>query len=322
MIRTKKFINENTYSFFTPSNVISLGIIVGVLLTVVFANHFAPFDPNKVDITQTLLPPSFNHLLGTDNAGRDFFSRLLYGGRLTLLAAFGVTGIATVIGVPLGLFCGYYGGLLDNIVMRIWDINLAFPTLLLAFIFVACFGCNIGNVVLALSIIFLPLTTRFSRSLVLVEKNKTYVEAAKVLGYTNRRIIFRHIFPNCIQSIAVYLTMLLANAILDLAALSFLGLGVQPPTADWGAMLEENKQYLLTSPLLAIAPGLMIILVIVSINILSDGLNMYWDPKQRKLPKSLARSLKNRKEIPLGLIGVNGSLSERATRGRVDVQNG
>lgn len=269
---------------FTPSVIISLAVLVIILVCVCFADLLAQYDPNALDIGNMLKGPSAEHWLGTDKTGRDIFSRLLFGGRTSLLGALGVVGISIVIGVPIGLFSGYHGGKLDSILMRICDVIVSFPALLLAFVFVAAFGRGLFNAILALGIIYIPMLAKLTRSLVLVEKNKTYVEAAKSIGFSDTRILFTQILPNCISTMMVELTLDLGYAILDLASMSFLGLGVQPPTSDWGAMLEEGRIYLTTSPLCAIAPGLMIIITVIALNIFSDGIQGYLDPSQRKLP--------------------------------------
>lgn len=269
---------------FTPSVIISLAVLVIILVCVCFADLLAQYDPNALDIGNMLKGPSAEHLLGTDKTGRDIFSRLLFGGRTSLLGALGVVGISIVIGVPIGLFSGYHGGKLDSILMRICNVIVSFPALLLAFVFVAAFGRGLFNAILALGIIYIPMLAKLTRSLVLVEKNKTYVEAAKSIGFSDTRILFTQILPNCISTMMVELTLDLGYAILDLASMSFLGLGVQPPTSDWGAMLEEGRIYLTTSPLCAIAPGLMIIITVIALNIFSDGIQGYLDPSQRKLP--------------------------------------
>lgn len=269
---------------FTPSVIISLAVLVIILVCVCFADLLAQYDPNALDIGNMLKGPSAEHWLGTDKTGRDILSRLLFGGRTSLLGALGVVGISIVIGVPIGLFSGYHGGKLDSILMRICDVIVSFPALLLAFVFVAAFGRGLFNAVLALGIIYIPMLAKLTRSLVLVEKNKTYVEAAKSIGFSDTRILFTQILPNCISTMMVELTLDLGYAILDLASMSFLGLGVQPPTSDWGAMLEEGRIYLTTSPLCAIAPGLMIIITVIALNIFSDGIQGYLDPSQRKLP--------------------------------------
>ena len=269
---------------FTPSVIISLTVLVIILVCVCFADALAQYDPNELDIANMLKGPSAEHWLGTDKTGRDILSRLLYGGRTSLLGALGVVGISIVIGVPIGLLSGYHGGKLDSILMRICDVIVSFPALLLAFVFVAAFGRGLFNAILALGIIYIPMLAKLTRSLVLIEKNKTYVEAAKSIGFSDTRILFSQILPNCISTMMVELTLDLGYAILDLASMSFLGLGVQPPTSDWGAMLEEGRIYLTTSPLCAIAPGIMIIVTVIALNIFSDGIQGYLDPSQRKLP--------------------------------------
>ena len=189
---------------------------------------------DRAESCRFLAKPSMQHLLGADKVGRDLLTRLFYGGRTTLLSAIGVVAISVVIGVPLGLISGYYRGWLDTVIGRICDVVLSFPSLLLAFVFVAGFGRSMVNAIMALGIVYVPMLTRLVRSLTMVEKNKVYVEAATSIGYSDARIMFRHILPNCVSTIVVQITLDLAYAILDLAALSFLGLGVQPPTADWG----------------------------------------------------------------------------------------
>lgn len=270
--------------FFTIPVIISILILAIVIGATIFAPLLATHDPIKLNMGESLHGPSSAHYLGTDKAGRDLFSRLLYGGRTTLLGALGVIFISVIIGIPLGLFSGYIGGKFDAITMRICDMVVAFPSLLLAFIFVASFGRGLFNAVLALGIIYVPMLSKLTRSLVLVEKNKTYVEACRSIGYSHVHIIFMQILPNCISTILVQLTLDIGYAILDLAAMSFLGLGIQPPTADWGAMLEEGRIYLMNNPLLALAPGITIVITVVAINILSDGVQSYLDPAQRKLP--------------------------------------
>lgn len=270
--------------FFTVPVIISLAILLVFIFCIVFAPAVTPIDPNKLDLANLLKDPSPEHLLGTDKTGRDIFARILYGGRTSLISAFGVVGISVVIGIPIGLLSGYYGGILDNILMRICDIVVSFPALLLAFIFVAAFGRGLTNAVIALGIVYVPMLAKLTRSLMLVEKNKTYVEAAHSIGYSDRKIIFEEIFPNCISSILVQLTLDLGYAILDMASMSFLGLGVQPPTSDWGYMLEENRAFLTTKPLMAIVPGIAIIVFVVSLNIFTDGIQTYLDPSRRKMP--------------------------------------
>lgn len=269
---------------FSVPMVLSLLVLMVIIFCCIFAPLISPYLPTEQDLAQSLAGPSGEHLLGTDKVGRDLLTRLFYGGRTTLLSALGVVAFSTVLGIPLGLFSGYYGGRLDALIGRVCDVLLSFPSLLLAFIFVAGFGRGLGSAILALGIVYVPMITRLTRSLTLVEKNKTYVEAAHSIGYNDMRIMFVHIFPNCVSTIMVQLTLDIAYAILDLASLSFIGLGVQPPTADWGAMLDEGRNFLLQSPSLALAPGIAIIVTVIAINIFGDAVQQYLDPVQRRMP--------------------------------------
>ena len=271
-------------SFFTVPLIISMVILLGILIMALFAEMLAPYDPNALDLAHMLEGSSMAHLLGTDKTGRDLLSRLIIGSQATILSAFGVVFISAVIGIPFGLLAGYYGKWIDMILMRVSDIILAFPSLLLAFIFVSAFGRGMFNSVLALGIVYVPMLAKLTRSMVMVEKNKVYVEAAHSIGYSNLNIMIRQILPNCIGILIVQMTLDLGYAILDLAGLSFLGLGVQPPTADWGAMLEDGRIVITSAPLVSIAPGIMIIITVVALNIFSDGVRSYLDPSQRKLP--------------------------------------
>ncbi|MDR1775425.1 MAG: ABC transporter permease [Actinomycetes bacterium] len=271
-------------SFFTIPTCISLAVLLAILFIAIFAPKLAPYDPNEIDITAMLQKPSDTHVLGTDKDGRDLISRLMVGSRITIISAFSVVVISAIIGIPYGLISGYYGGWIDQVLMRISDVLLSFPSLLLAFIFVAAFGRGITNSVVALGIVYVPMLARLTRSLVLVEKNKVYVEAAHSIGYSDFHILAIEILPNCISTLVVQMMLDIGYAILDLAAMSFLGLGVQPPTADWGAMLEEGRIVITSSPLVALAPGLMIIITVVALNIFGEGVQAYLDPSQRKLP--------------------------------------
>jgi peptide/nickel transport system permease protein len=268
----------------TAPMAVSGTLLLLIILCCFLAPLIAPYSETAQDLSVSLAPPSAEHLLGADKMGRDLFSRLLYGGRVTIMSALAVALLSFVIGAPLGLFSGYYGGKFDSIVGRCCDVLLSFPSLLLAFLLVAALGRGIANAVIALGIIYVPMLTRLVRSLTLIEKNKTYVEAAASIGFSRPYILFRHILPNCADTILVQLTLDMAYAILDLAALSFIGLGVSPPTADWGAMLDEGRNFLLQSPLLALAPGAAIVLTVVSLNIFCDCVAQYLDPSDRRLP--------------------------------------
>ena len=277
---------SNYGKLFTPTVTVSMTVLLVIVLGCVFAPVFATHDPNAQDVIgSSLALPSAQHWLGADNTGRDIYSRLLYGGRTILLGALGVVAFSALVGIPLGLVAGYYGRRIDGIIMRVCDVILSFPSLLLAFIFVAgTQSRGIGNAIIALGIVYVPMLTRLIRSLTLVEKNKIYVSACVSLGYSDLRIMYRHILPNCISTVLVQLTLDVAYAILDLAALSFLGLGIQPPQADWGNMLNDGRAFLLRNPYISLAPGGAIVLTVVSINILSDGLHQYLDHSQTELP--------------------------------------
>lgn len=288
---------------FTPAVTVAFVILVVIVAACALAPLIAPYDPDVNDLYNRLAMPSAEHLFGCDQNGRDLFSRVLFGGRTALLSAIGVVAISMIVGIPLGLASGYYGGFVDTAIMRVCDVVLSFPSLLLAFIFVAGLGRNTFNAVLALGIVYVPMLTRLTRSLTLVEKNKVYVAACDSLGYSDVRIMYRHILPNCISTILVQITLDIAYAILDMAALSFLGLGTQPPQADWGSMLDEGRAVLLMNPLLSLIPGLVIVVVVVSLNIFSDGLHQYLDQSQTALPsfrKYERKYLKKKGGVPNG----------------------
>ena len=288
---------------FTPAVTVAFVILVVIVAACALAPLIAPYDPDVNDLYNRLAMPSAEHLFGCDQNGRDLFSRVLFGGRTALLSAIGVVAISMIVGIPLGLASGYYGGFVDTAIMRVCDVVLSFPSLLLAFIFVAGLGRNTFNAVLALGIVYVPMLTRLTRSLTLVEKNKVYVAACDSLGYSDVRIMYRHILPNCISTILVQITLDIAYAILDMAALSFLGLGTQPPQADWGSMLDEGRAVLLINPLLSLIPGLVIVVVVVSLNIFSDGLHQYLDQSQTALPsfrKYERKYLKKKGAVPDG----------------------
>ncbi|MDR3165967.1 MAG: ABC transporter permease [Synergistaceae bacterium] len=292
-----------------------VAIIAGALLALIIiacaaAPLIAPYGMSEQNLKDSLASPSAKHLLGADKMGRDLFTRILYGGRVTLISAVGVVTLSAVIGIPLGLISGYFGGMLDAIVSRFCDMLIAFPSLLLALVLVFAFGRGLGGAVVAMGIAFVPMLVRVVRSLTLVEKNKTYVEAARSIGFSPMYIIFKHIFPNCAATIAVQFALDLGYAILSLAGLSFLGLGVQPPTADWGAMLSEGRDFLLPAPWLALCPGLVIVLSVLCINTLCDGIQQYLDPAQQPLPSF------RRREKPLEAAEVRAAnLKEGAARG-------
>lgn len=275
--------------FFTPAVAVSAAVLVIIFAISVLAPIIAPYDPLETNLSATFEAPSGEHIFGTDQTGRDIFSRMLFGGRTTVLGAFGIVLFSMAVGIPMGLIAGYYGGLADRILMRITDIVISFPTLLLAFIFVGIFGRGLQNSVLAIGIVYVPMTARLTRSLTLAEKNKGYVEALKTAGCTNLRIMFLQILPNCLPTLSSQLTLDIGYAIIDLASMSFIGLGVKLPDCDWGAMLEESRNLIFTHPLSALAPGFAIAVTVIAINIFSDGVQRYIDPTKRKLKRSVLR---------------------------------
>lgn len=262
----------------------TFGATLTLLLVVMAlaAPLLAPFDPNVQDTSRRLEAPSHDHLLGLDDLGRDVLSRILFGARVSLRVGFSVVILGSLIGVFLGSIAGYFGGAADLIVMRICDILLAFPGILLAIALVAVMGPSLNNVIFALAIINWVGYARLVRGQVLKVREMEYVTAAKALGARSPRVILRHVLPNVINPIIVMATLGLAGVILAEAALSFLGLGVQPPTPSWGKMLDSGRRYLGVANHLAIFPGAAIMLAVMGLNFLGDGLIDALDPKYRK----------------------------------------
>lgn len=276
---------SNVGKFFTPKTTISGVIILIAVFMAVFSDVIAPYDPTAVDPTASFLPVfSPGHILGTDKLGRDLLSRLIVGAQSSMLNALLIVLFEVVIGVPIGLICGYYGGKIDAIIMRLWDVVCAMPSLLLSFVLIAVFGRGNFTGVMAIGIAFIPLTAKMARSLIITEKKAVYVEACRSMGYSDMRIIFSHILPNVITTMIAQFTMDVGSAIVSMATLSYLGLGIQPPDADWGTLLENGMQNFYNNSILLAAPAIAIMLVTVAVNILSDGIQEYIDPSQRKLP--------------------------------------
>ncbi len=260
-----------------------LGIVfIGVLLLVaIFAPLLAPHDPFEQNIMMRYQAPSSEHLLGTDEMGRDILSRIIYGSRISLQVGLFSIGIALVTGVFLGLLAGYYGGVLDMLIMRVMDVMLAFPAILLAIAIVAILGPQLRNAMLAIGIINIPRFARIVRSSAISIKESEYIAAARMMGASDVRIIFYHLLPNAMAPLIVQTTLSIATAILEAAALSFLGLGAQPPTPEWGAMLSDARSSLQRAPWVATFPGLAIIFGVLGFNLLGDGLRDALDPKMK-----------------------------------------
>ncbi|EHG8683697.1 dipeptide ABC transporter permease DppC [Salmonella enterica subsp. enterica serovar Cerro] len=259
-----------------------------MILIAVFANFIAPYNPAEQFRDALLAPPvwqeggSWAHILGTDDVGRDVLSRLMYGARLSLLVGCLVVVLSLVMGIILGLVAGYFGGLVDNIIMRVVDIMLALPSLLLALVLVAIFGPSIGNAALALTFVALPHYVRLTRAAVLVEVNRDYVTASRVAGAGAMRQMFVNIFPNCLAPLIVQASLGFSNAILDMAALGFLGMGAQPPTPEWGTMLSDVLQFAQSAWWVVTFPGLAILLTVLAFNLMGDGLRDALDPKLKQ----------------------------------------
>lgn len=248
----------------------------------VFAPLVAPHDPIAQDLDARLLPPSVTHVLGTDDLGRDLLSRIIFGGRVSLTVGIVSVGLALAAGTVLGLVAGFYGRWADSLTMRTMDIMLAFPATLLAIFIVGIRGPGLNNAMLAIGVINIPIFARIVRGSVLRVRQEDFVEAARALGASPRRLLGRHILPNTLAPIIVQTTLAIGAAILEAAGLSFLGLGAQAPTPEWGAMLSNTREFLRDAPWAATFPGIAILLTVVGFNLLGDGLRDALDPRLRQ----------------------------------------
>ena len=269
------------------AGVVGLLVLVCFVAVALLAPALSAYDPLAQNLEQRLQPPSRPHPMGTDDLGRDLLSRVMHGARISLSVGFVAVGIAVSGGLVLGLVAGFYtagrwGRLLDSGIMRTCDVMLAFPTILLAIAIVTAFGPSLRNAMLAIAVIYIPRFVRLVRASVLQEKEQSYVEAARALGVHHPRLLFRHLLPNAVSPVIVQATLGLAEAIIEAAALSFLGLGATPPTPEWGAMLSEGRAYLRLAPWVTFFPGSAIFLVVVSFNLLGDALRDALDPRLRR----------------------------------------
>jgi peptide/nickel transport system permease protein len=280
--RSREFAEQARSSFGrNPLGALGLGLVLTILLVAVFAPQLATHDPNQLNRDARLLPPSAQHLFGTDASGRDVYSRVVYGSRISLRVAFVVLVIATTVGTVLGAAAGYFGGLVDEILMRITDVFLAFPALVLAMAVNAALGPGIGSAVLAVGFTWWPAYARLIRSQVLSVKSNPYVESAHCIGATQTRVLFRHILPNCTSPIIVQVTLDAGYVVLTVAGLSFLGLGAQPPSHEWGFMVSEGANNILTQWWWSTFPGLAICTLVVGFNLVGDFLRDALDPRLR-----------------------------------------
>ena len=250
-----------------------------ICLAAIFAPLIAPYDPIQIKLSLKLKPPSLEHLMGTDHFGRDIFSRMLYGARTSLSVGLLVVGFAFALGVPLGLASGYFGGGVDNLMMRLVDAFLTFPPLLLAVALVGLLGPDIQNVMLALGLVQAPILARMVRGSTLAVREEVYVTAARALGAAPVRIVLSHVLRNMISPIVVQLTVVFSAAVVAEASLSFLGFGTQPPNPSWGRDMSEARRYLGDAPWMFMAPTAMIALCVLSINFMGDGLRDALDPR-------------------------------------------
>jgi peptide/nickel transport system permease protein len=262
-----------------PSAMAGLGLLGLMVFLALIAPLIARYGPNTVNINALNQDPSLNHWFGTDNLGRDMWSRVLYGGQISLPAGLGVVAIAFGIGTPMGVIAGYTGGIVDDIIMRLVDVLLAFPGILLAIGVVAILGPSLTSAVVAVGITTIPGFARIARGSTLRAREQEYVEAARAQGAGSLHIIFRHILPNIIDPLIVLATLSLGSAILATAALSFLGLGTQPPTSDWGTLLSQGYEHMFQSWSEVTFPGLAIVISVLGINLLGDGLSDALNPR-------------------------------------------
>ena len=268
--------------------VVGLYFFVALVVVAVLASVLAPHDPILQDRSALLTPPfwqqggNVSYLLGTDAVGRDILSRLIFGARYSLFIGVVVVSISLVGGIVLGLVAGFFGGWIDTVIMRVMDVILAFPSLLLALVLVAVLGPGLTNAMIAIAIVSQPHFARLTRASVLGEKNREYVMAARVAGAGQMRLMFRTILPNCLAPLIVQATLSFSGAILDAAALGFLGMGAQPPTPEWGTMLAESREFILRAWWVVTLPGLAILITVLAINLMGDGLRDALDPKLKR----------------------------------------
>lgn len=258
-------------------------VIIGFyLLMMLVAPIIAPYDPYAISLEDKLTPPSMEHWMGTDDKGRDILSRILYGSRLSVGVGFTSVLFGAFFGITLGLMAGYYGKQVDTIISRLLDIMLAFPGILLALAIISALGPGLINVTIAVGVFSIPLFARIVRGSTMEVKKLEYIDAIRTLGANDFTIIFKHILPNILSPIIVQGSMRLATAILSAAGLSFLGLGAQPPSPEWGAMLSSGRDFIFSAPYMAIFPGLMISILVLGFNLFGDGLRDALDPKLKK----------------------------------------
>ena len=252
------------------------------MLITIFAKYICPYDPYAQDLTQAMQPPSAAHLMGTDTYGRDMLSRVLIGAQTSISSTFALVAIITVFGTVFGIFCGYYGGIVDSVMMRISDVCLAFPGLVFAMAVAAILDGGVRNAVIALALISWPKYSRIARGQTLSIKNLSYMQASQLAGDSVLQMIFRHVLPNIAGPILVTSMLDIGTMMMEIAGLSFLGLGAQPPVAEWGSMMSSGRSMLQTYPWIVLSPGLAIFVSVVIFNLLGDTIRDYMDPKNTR----------------------------------------
>jgi peptide/nickel transport system permease protein len=271
------------FRVFTSRGLVIFGsvIVLTLIIVAIFAPWIAPYNPDKQDLSLALNNPSRQHLLGNDGIGRDTLSRIVFGTRIALLVSVMVTGIAASSGMILGLIAGYFGGVVNMVIMRIVDAMMTFPMIILAMLLVATMGNGMVNLFIAMGFSMMSGYARVMCGLVYSIRENDYVLAEHAAGASNWRIMLRHVLPNCFPPFIVMITMQMGGAIMAEAGLSFIGIGIQPPTASWGAMVNDGYKYLLKNPVLSIAPGVAILLIVFAFNMVGDGLRDALDPRLR-----------------------------------------
>ena len=262
--------------------IVFAGLAAALLLITIFAKNICPYDPYAQDLTQAMQPPSAAHLMGTDTYGRDMLSRVLIGAQTSISSTFALVAIITVVGTVVGIFCGYYGGIVDSVMMRISDVCLAFPGLVFAMAVAAILDGGVRNAVIALALISWPKYSRIARGQTLSIKNLPYMQASQLAGDSVLQMIFRHVLPNIAGPILVTSMLDIGTMMMEIAGLSFLGLGAQPPVAEWGSMMSSGRSMLQTYPWIGLSPGLAIFVSVVIFNLLGDTIRDYMDPKNTR----------------------------------------
>lgn len=268
-------------TFSNPMSTFAFVTVIVLLLVAVFGPSLAPYDPLKPNFRRIAEPPSAEHWMGTDQNGRDILSRLMHGTRISVSIGVAAVLLGLALGTSVGLVAGYFGGRVDTLLMRAIDVLLAFPGILLAILIISIFGSSVANIVLALAVFSVPTFARVSRGSALTLRTLEYVQAGRALGGSSLRVLLRHVLPNAMAPVVVYGTLRCATAILGGAALSFLGLGVSPPTPEWGLMVSQGREIMRSAPHVMVFPGLAIFVTVLAVNLLGDVLRDVMDPRMR-----------------------------------------